>query len=447
MKRFIIVAIFGCIFFGQLLAQNARIGGEPISFKAKANNEYLLPEQRELYYMIDLEARQASASASRPQLNLSLVLDRSGSMSGDKISYAKQAANFLINNLEATDNLSLVIYDDKVDLLSPSAKVSNKSALQDLVRGIEDRGATNLSGGMLEGYAQAKTTYNAKAVNRVLLLSDGIANAGITENDKLMQIAKQKTLADGISLSTFGVGADFNEILMTGLAENANGNYYFIDSPDQIPTIFAKELKGLLSVIGQNLKLKITFPSELKLEKVFGFPYQQQGNEITLDLKDIFSTEQKTILFKFLVLSQPKNELQINAILTYDNAENYNRETLTRKVIIAPTNDKYRYEKSIDKDVLQNIILMQNNEYLEEITNKIDRRQFNDARGDLQNLKITFEKQTKELPNNTDLNKQIQLINEYESKLKNAETMSDTDMKMMQKSTRGSNYSIRKKKK
>ena len=430
----------------EIQAQSVPVSPEVISFTAKADNMYYTPARRELYYMIDLKAQQAPVSANRTPLNLSLVLDRSGSMSGDKISYARQAANFLINNLEPTDNLSLVIYDDKVDVLSASAKVSNKAALQNLVKTIDDRGSTNLSGGMLEGYAQAKTTYDPKMVNRVLLLSDGLANVGITENDKIMQIAKQKTREEGISVSTFGIGADFNELLMTGIAENANGNYYFIDSPDKIPAIFAQELKGLLSVVGQNLKLKVTFPQELRLEKVFGFPYQIQNNEVTLDLKDIFSAEQKTILFKFATPQAATNTLKIQATLTFDNASNYQRETMTREVVIFPTSDKFMYEANQNKDVLQNVVLMENNERMEEIAKQIDKGEYEEARKELQGLKTQFESQTKELPNNADLSKQKQLIMDYENQMKGAESMSDMDKKVMQKTMRSTNYSIRKKK-
>ena len=104
-------------------------------------------------------------------------------------------------------------------------------------------------------------TKQEKYVNRALLLSDGLANQGITDEEKLQQIVQKKFREQGIGLSTFGVGSDFNELLMTNLSEYGGANYYFIDSPEKIPEIFAKELEGLLSVVAQSTKLSVKFQS------------------------------------------------------------------------------------------------------------------------------------------------------------------------------------------
>ncbi len=228
---------------------------EILSLKVSSDNLYFTPDRKELYLYINIKAEKAREKKERTPLNLSLVLDRSGSMQGDKIKYACEACKFVADNLEPNDILSLVIYDDQVNVLSASAPVKDKLKLKQLINSITDRGSTNLSGGMLEGYNQVHTTHDKKRVNRVLLLSDGLANQGITDPKILQQMAREKNQTEGMTLSTFGVGEDFNELLMTGLAEYGSGNYYFIDSPDKIPTIFAKELQGLLSVVAQNTNI------------------------------------------------------------------------------------------------------------------------------------------------------------------------------------------------
>ena len=180
------------------------------------------------------------------------------------------AVDFVIQNLNSGDYLSIVQYDDHVKVLSHSAQVKDKTSLQKIVNGIVAGGMTNLSGGMLEGYNEVKITQKEGFVNRVLLLSDGLANVGISDPAQLKEIAGRQFRENKIGLSTFGVGADFNEELMMHLSEYGGANYYFIETPDQIPQIFAKELQGLLSVVAQNTVLEIDFPSEfLQPEKVY----------------------------------------------------------------------------------------------------------------------------------------------------------------------------------
>ena len=221
-------------------------------------------------------------------------------MSGDKLKYVKKAVDFVIDNLTAEDVISIVQYDDQVDVVSQSAKISNKAELHRKVEQIQHRGMTNLSGGMLEGYSQVKSTFEKGFVNRVLLLSDGLANKGITAPEQLQEIAQKKFRQDGIGLSTFGVGSDFNEILMTNLSEYGGANYYFIDMPDKIPQIFAEELEGLLAVVAQNTHLKVKFPNNvLKCERVYGFPFTVSQNEVQINFNDVFAEEKKAVLIKF----------------------------------------------------------------------------------------------------------------------------------------------------
>jgi Ca-activated chloride channel family protein len=155
---------------------------------------------------------------------------------------------------------------------------------------------------MLEGFNQVKITRKEGYVNRVLLLTDGLANVGITDPSQLYNIVQRQLQENGIGLSTFGVGADYNEELLLQLAERGGANYYFIETPDQIPQLFARELQGLLSVVAQNAMLHITFPSEfLSVAKVFGYLHQVSGNKLSINFNDVFSGEEKAIIVKFNV--------------------------------------------------------------------------------------------------------------------------------------------------
>jgi Ca-activated chloride channel family protein len=217
-----------------------------LTLSTSFENNYYIRNHHEGYFYAELVADHFSGEYNKHiPLNISIVIDRSGSMAGDKINNAKKAAKYIVDQLSPEDYLSIVIYDGSVDVLQYATPVLNKYSIKSKIDGITDRGSTNLMGGALEGYAQVKRYYNASFINRVLLLSDGLANQGITDPNQIQQLVRQKNKLEGISISTFGVGRDYNEDLMTSMAETGTGNYYFIDNAKEIAGIFKKELNNL----------------------------------------------------------------------------------------------------------------------------------------------------------------------------------------------------------
>lgn len=420
-------------------------GKDIIALESLLSNEYYIANTQELYLLVNLQAGKAAKQAERPGLNLSLVLDRSGSMEGEKLKYAKEACKFLIDNLEKDDIISLVIYDDDVEVLSASSKVQDKQALKDKIDRIREDGSTNLSGGMLEGYNQVKSTYDPKRVNRVLLLSDGLANQGITDQAELQKIAQQKNREEGITLSTFGIGADFNEILMTNLAEYGSGNYYFIESAEKIPEIFAKELKGLLSVVAQNSKIEIEFPSDyLSVAKVYGFPHKAENGKIEIDFKDVFSEELKSVLIKFTFDKAPSSTLKFRTNLQYDDAQSYERVNLKSENKLKITKELSTYQKSFDQTVMQLVALYRANEELEKAMAEVDGQEYDKAKSTLQTAQDNLKRQMKTLPKSKELDKQLRELKTYQEEVENFENYSREEQKMIQKGKRNANYELRK---
>ena len=257
----------------------------------------VLPKGRpgKLWAVIKLSSGPVQqGAAERLPLNVGVVLDRSGSMGGHPLDYVKQAAKFLVEQVGANDSLSLTVFDNHVDVVFPAQRVTNKDVLKQAVDSVVPGGSTNLSGGLLRGYEETLKERRSDQVNRVLLLTDGMANAGIVDPD-MLEGKVSAMMRKGVSLSTVGVGLDFNEDLLIRLAEAGNGSYYYVREPDEIPSVFASELQGLLSVVAQNIGLKVHGLSGCRAAAVLGYEPAFDSTGMSLSLPDMFHDEQKML--------------------------------------------------------------------------------------------------------------------------------------------------------
>ncbi len=238
----------------------------PLSITIRPETPFTPAPGGESHVVVGLEGLARPAAAERRPLNLAIVLDRSGSMADRKLDLAKNAALHLIHQLDARDRVALVVYDDRVELLAPGAAVTadRLPALSMALASVTPGSSTNLEGGWRAGVqavAQGMERMSG-ALHRVLLLTDGLANIGITDPGALASLAKGAA-AHGIVTSAFGVGDDYDEQLLNALAEAGAGNAYHIATPQRIHVIFQQELAELMTVVASGVSARVTLPPGL----------------------------------------------------------------------------------------------------------------------------------------------------------------------------------------
>jgi Ca-activated chloride channel family protein len=421
-----------------------------LKLNTKLNNPYFLvgSNKNQIWLYSEIKAAAVKQEKERAPLNISLVIDRSGSMSGEKLDNVKKAVEFVIQNLNPTDYLSIVQYDNQVEVLSQTAAVRDKADLLRKVATIRPGGSTNLSGGLLEGYNQVKINRREGYVNRVLILTDGLANAGITEPSRLHEIAQRQFRENGIGLSTFGVGADFNEELIMQLAEHGGANYYFIETADQIPQLFAKELQGLLSVVAQNTKLNIEFPSEfVSVEKVYGYLFELNGNKLSINFNDVFSEEEKAVVIKFSITNPISLSSLFKVNLSFnDVVETLDRVTVQEELSLSPSRDAQLYENSIDRETIENAVFFTSSEQFKEVMFLSDSRRFDIAKSKLEIALNYLRGYVEMFPGSQRLQQLYTQMKDYLNNIPNMEMMMAEELRISQKFSKSITWQMEKRK-
>ncbi|WP_438482062.1 vWA domain-containing protein [Oleiharenicola lentus] len=323
MKLIALSSLFaaGLIGAASLFAKSA--SNEPVRVVIDVDRETLGANITERAVIkIGLDGIKLPRRESRPPVNLALVIDRSGSMAGDKIAQAREAALEAVRQLAPDDIVALIAYDTSVQTLVPAQRVGDGRGLEYAIRSLEARGNTALYGGVTRGADEIrKHIEDARYINRVILLSDGMANVGPSSPDELGRLGAS-LMKEGITVSTIGLGLGFNEDLMARLASRSDGNTYFVQNSDDLPSIFARELGDVLNVVARRVVVEIEFPEGVRPINFVGRDGVIRGQRAELSLSQIYGGQQKFALIEVEV-SPGKNgrEREIaSAKISYENA-------------------------------------------------------------------------------------------------------------------------------
>jgi Ca-activated chloride channel family protein len=258
-----------------------------LSLKVSVDKNLFVPGMRRVVE-VSIQAPVSTKIKVRPPLNLALVIDRSGSMSDRKLEYAKMAAIHLLDSLNEHDRISVVAYDDHITVIEEGC-MANPAAvaiIRQRIRELSARGSTDLGGGWMQGCQCVAHQQLPEGVNRVLLLTDGLANVGMTNREELGTHARELH-SRGVSTTTFGVGADFDEHLLEHMANMGGGNFYFIKSPSQIPAFFNEEFKELSTITARQVAIEVDLPAGVSAIIPGGWKTETSTNFARVSLGDL----------------------------------------------------------------------------------------------------------------------------------------------------------------
>ncbi len=284
----------------------------------------LVPEGRTCERHLMLKIVSPAGKVRRLPLNLALVLDTSGSMSGDKLERAKEAAGLMVRHLTSADRVAIVAYNEAVTVVAPSAPLTSERRADLLyhVSRMTASGTTNLGGGWLTGCQEvAKHQSDDGQMHRVVLLTDGLANVGITSVEELVEHARQ-IRARGITTSTMGVGVDFNEELLEAMARHGGGRFQYVESVAHIPDCIAGELGEMLQVSARGTALELTLPEGVRLvECLNDYELERTDDGVRIHIGDLLAGDVKKVMLKLSVRLDDAEPRSVRALALYTDTD------------------------------------------------------------------------------------------------------------------------------
>lgn len=244
---------------------------------------------------IGLQGLALADAEHRPPVNLSIVLDKSGSMAGEKLEKAKMAARSLLDRLRPDDLVSVVAYDGRVRVLVPTTRVAERRRIEGAILGLQANGSTALFAGVSRGIGEVRKFLRANQVNRVILLSDGQANVGPSSPNALGRLGVA-CAKEGIAITTVGLGLGYNEDLMVQLAMRSDGNHAYAAEAADLPRLFAAELGDVTSVVAQGALVRVDFAAGVRPLRALNRDAVITGRTVTYTQGQIYGGQEKFVL-------------------------------------------------------------------------------------------------------------------------------------------------------
>lgn len=352
--------VMGCVIAGEspmLFAAQVKLDVAPVRSVLKAG------EKQTTWIRVGLDGFELTSDAPRPSANVAIVLDKSGSMQGAKIERAREAAIDALTLLGRDDILSIITYDSTVSVLVPATKLTDRDFVISRIKAITAGGNTALFGGVSKGAAEIRKFLDKERVNRVILLSDGLANVGPSAPGELGTLGAS-LLKENISVTTLGLGLGYNEDLMVQLGSESGGNHYFVEQASELADIFRQEFDDVLSVVAQEVDITITIPEGIRPVRVLGNDADINGQQVVTRLSSIYSKQNKHVVIEVEIpSSDPNASLEIATVaVSYTNMKTHRTDQLSGAVKVNFSESTNAVEASLNQKVLADVVALVSSE-------------------------------------------------------------------------------------
>lgn len=354
---------------------------------------------RTIYLRIGLEGIALDEGVRRTPVNVAIVVDKSGSMEADgKIEKAREGAAMALGRLSAEDIASVVAYNHEVDVLLPATKLTHQGEIQRAIDNLYAGGNTALYAGTEQGLREVMKFADREHVNRVILISDGLANVGPSEPDELAVLGR-KAAEKGISITTIGLGLGYNEDLMSKLAFSSDGNHAFVANAGDLVDIFNKELGDVLSVVAQELIIEIECRQGFKPIRVLGREAEISNGRITARLNQLYGRQQKYMVVELEVPAGVEaGDIDVADVkVRYSSAVGAKDEEVSSRVAVKVTDRDDEAEASLNKRVMTDVTTQIATEKNEEAVKLRDAGKTDEAVKVLKENSIYLREQAKKL--------------------------------------------------
>lgn len=434
-RSFLMAAIFTAVFIFTGLVSNTPIAAAkelPVTTLVETGYR-IIPAggPQKVIVKIALKASPIKEEQDRSAVNLAIVLDRSGSMTGQKIAKARDAAIEAFTRLSPTDIFSVVVYDHNVNTIIPAQRAVETDWLKNQIRRIRPGGSTALFGGVSQGASEVRKNLSGRYVHRVILLSDGLANVGPSSPADLGRLGAA-LIKEGISVTTIGVGLDYNEDLMTRLSQNSDGNSYFVESSFDLPRIFASELGDVLNVAAKTVKITIDCLGDVRPVGIIGRQGRIRGQRVELYMNQLYGGQEKFVLLEVEVPGgRDKEKISIlKANVTYANPFTQKMESSSGMVSATYSSNREIVRKSVNAKVQRDYQLNLNAMAMDQAIQEADQGQASKAAQTLRGAAQRVKRYAVEL-NDEVLMEKAEELEEESKKLEKAKALAPRGRKAL----------------
>ena len=352
-----------CVFLALLVAAGAAVASQARLDANLATPVLLEGGTQTAYLRVAVTGQPLPDTEKRTPVNVAIVVDRSGSMQGEKIRAAREAAKMAVDRLRPDDIVSIVAYESTVEVLLPATRASDTASIHEAIDRITANGSTSLFAGVSKGAGEVRKFLDRTRVNRIILLSDGLANVGPSSPGELADLGGSLG-AEGIAVTTLGLGLDYNEDLMTRLAQKSDGNHMFVENTTDLAKAYSIEFGDVMSVVAQDVDIRITCADGVRPVRVLGRDASIDGAVVRTSLNQLVSEQTKYLILEVEAPARKAGDTAAIADVrvSYLDLGTSHRTDLGNNVIARYTSSAAEVEKLTDATIMASVIQQIGNE-------------------------------------------------------------------------------------